>query len=216
MLRTGLNPGAPPPTVNPITHESRRLVVLASNILSMFRLRSVFTGVAGCPWYVNTHHEGTISSEAEAAATALQAFWQTQQATIPGPIRVDIEQTAVVIDPATGLQTGQLPVSAHSVSFSSSGAGLPHQVQALIRLGTGSYEGGRQIKGRIFVPGLITGASTGQGTLNANVITSLQAAATTLSTDSKLVIYSKKNKSATRVQTVSVWDQFATLRTRRD
>lgn len=102
------------------------------------------------------------------------------------------------------------------------GSTTPRATQALIRWRTSSVVGSRILQGRTYIPGIPTGAMTDTGLLNDTYIAGLQDAAEQLLSDTNnlLDIWHRPSGGAGGVAHlvtgVSIWNQFAVLRSRRD
>lgn len=183
---------------------------------NLYRIKTVFTGLAGSP-YLNTMYFREIDSTAQQAADRAAAFWNSADSLMHTDLTWDTEADVEVIDDTSG------NIVRVDNTTPSSGAGgltadvLPMATQGLIRLRTGSFVGGREIRGKIFVPGLTESASTA-GQPNASAVTTLETAATALiaAGGANLVVYSRKNGTYAEVVSSSMWTQFAVLRSRRD
>jgi len=188
--------------------------------MPMLRVRTVFTGITGSPW-VNTLNFGGPAqtgnqTDADAAVAATGVFWSAvdahmntavQWTTLPDVLFLGDDGIAAAAY-ATTPQTG---------SGGAADSILPLTSQALVRTLTSVFIGGRQIRGRIFVPGL-TEAANLTGQLVAGVQSAIATAAQTLNSVATppLAVWSKANGTVTPVSAVSVWSQFAVLRSRRD
>lgn len=190
-----------------------RLVVL------MLRVTTVFSGVAGTPYYSSQFFGGSTEGEAVAAAQAVDDFWGALQINIWGVLQANQLPEVAQIDPATGQQIDAFPVDVEETDFTANQEPLPWATQGLIRLRTNTFVGGRRLQGRIFVPGLQEVNSIG-GNPDASVLTALGNAANILATNGStaggLVVYSRTHQQAAAVTSVSVWNRWAVLRSRRD
>lgn len=188
--------------------------------MPMLRVRTVFTGVTGSPW-MNTLNFGGPGqtgnqTDADAAVAATGAFWgavdalintAVSWATLPEVLFLGDDGVAAAsfaTTPATGTGAGAAEI-------------MPFATQALIRTLTGVFVGGRQLRGRIFIPGL-TEASNQSGSVIAATQTALQTAANTLNAvvTPPLAVWSKTHATVEPVSSATVWSQFAVLRSRRD
>lgn len=175
---------------------------------------------------VSTMYWGEDTAEAAAAAaTGLNAFWQSIADRISAAVTLSMDSEVEVVDASTGLITGTHSVTGWSVVGTDTGATLPPITQGLIRWRTGVFgpatataPGGREIRGKTFIPGP-TIASVDGGKPNAAYRTDLANAAATLrdiSTPVSLVVYSPTYRLGPNVNNSSVWTEFASLRGRRD
>jgi hypothetical protein len=121
------------------------------------------------------------------------------------------------IDPVTGNILSSSSVTGATGEGSASQDPVPPATQLLIQLRTGVRVGGREIRGRMFIPFWNEGVNTNQGRPDNAVVASVQGAMTALIDDGStdLVVWSRKNGRWEDVVAVSVWDQWAVLRDRR-
>lgn len=182
----------------------------------MYRVRTVFTGVTGSPW-VSTAFFGEGSGTGQQAATAVGAFWSSVDSLMEVSVSWSTLADVEIVDASTGQVTGVVnttPVTGGGVAATT---GLPVATQALVRWRTGVYVGGREIRGRWFIPGLATTANT-DGAPSSTVLSTVNTAAATLLADANadLEVWSRKNGTAPVAVSGSCWNQFAVLRSRRD
>ena len=196
------------------------------------RVRTVFTGVAGSPFYNNLYF-GTIADviNPQACVDAVDVAWTT----LTSIMRIDligaIEAEVPIIEDTTGEIQSVVSTTGGVVDPTSAAEPLPTASQGLVRISTNTFLNGRRLRGRIFVPGL-TEASQSTGVPNASTITSLAAMGMSLINDANtnLVIYrrprpeedppnpNKPARDGASASAVSAtgWGQFAVLRSRRD
>lgn len=182
----------------------------------LYRVQTVFTGVAGAPYYNTLHFLASAGSASQAAADAA-GFWGVVDAYISSGCTWDLDTDVEVIDDVTGNIQNVVQVTAASGTGGSSADMLPPATQALIRWRTGSFIGGREIRGKTFVPAMTETNSTSGQPVSA-MLTGIDNAALALygSPNSQLVVYSRKNGQYASVTAASTWAQFAVLRSRRD
>lgn len=182
----------------------------------MFRVRTVFSGVTGSPW-VNTAFfiEGT--SSAQDCVDAVGAFWGAVDALMDSSVTWTTLADVETVDAATGQVTAVASTTPVTGTGSGGASGIPIAAQALVRWRTGVYEGGREIRGRWFIPGLGTGSNT-DGVVTTASVTAIQTAAQALvnDPDTILCVWSRANNDSAAVTSASTWNQFAVLRSRRD
>lgn len=186
--------------------------------MGLIRIRSVWTGVAGSPYYTNQFFSASNSAEAQDAMDAVLTLWNVFTNYLRTPLRVDAEPFVPSINVATGAIVGGYDLDPGTgVQFTSSGDLLPPATQMLIRETTGVYAGGRQIRGRSYMPGWGEGANSVNGTVDTATRTLVQGAFNDLLGGSAVpVVYSPKNGQAEPITAYSVWEQWSVLRSRRD
>jgi hypothetical protein len=186
----------------------------------MLRTTVVLSGVTGAPYYSTLHWGGNTAGQAQAAADAHGHFWNQLQARLDGAMVADVGTDVQQIDPATGQIIQNFVVTGGQVQFSSAAEPVPQATQALLQLRTGDYVNGRELRGRIFIPG-ITETDSILGKPDAALITALINAYDFAMLNGGTaagghVVYSRTHFQASIVQDVSVWGEFAVLRSRRD
>lgn len=182
----------------------------------MWRVRTVFSGPQGAP-YLNTLYFDTLGGTAGQAVAAVGAFWGAVDAHIANDLSWTTEPEVYQLDETTGQPVSVTQVTSATGTGAKTDELIARAAQGLIRLGTGIFVGGREIRGRIFVPGL-TLDSVLNGALETTVIAAFDAAALALQTDanSAIVVWSRKNGRMEGVISSSTWSQYAVLRSRRD
>lgn len=184
--------------------------------MRLFRVRTVFSGPAGSPYLSTLYFEAGGNTETGANA-AVGTFWNSIDSQMHNSVSWSTEAEVTEIDEVTGNPVAVFPVTPVTGVGALSGELLPRVSQGLIRFRTGVFVGGREVRGRCFVPGLDTGTNDG-GVLLPATITALNNAAAALISDSNSVfaIWSRKNGVEHPAVTGSTWNQFASLRSRRD
>lgn len=183
-------------------------------MVSVRRIRTVFTGVAGSPWYVNMHFTSAGASTPQDQVQAVLDFWTAEKTYLNQGLRATVQGDVAEVDVATGKQTGVISTTGGFVDMAATAAALPTVNQALIRLRSSAYVNGRQVQGRIFIPGL-SFSCIENGKVKPAFAASLTTQATALIT-AGLAIYSKTGSLVSTVASASVWQEFSVLRSRRD
>ena len=185
----------------------------------MFRLTYVFTGPAGTPYYSRQYFEGTTQADVDEAATRLEDFWQSFNTYIQSSMLGTLQGEAEVIDASTGLITNVLSAGTSVVTFAGGAANVPLATQGLIRLQTTLFLNGRRLQGRIFIPGLAQAANAlgvPSAGFQANMASAGLALAGLGTLNSALVVYSETHRAFANVTSVTSWNKFAVMRSRRD
>ena len=166
----------------------------------------------------STHYFDAAAGTAQQAATAVATFWGAVDAFICSTARWDIDQEVSLIDSLTNTITDSDFVSAAGATGTDGSAMLPPATQGLIQWRTVIFVSGRVLRGRTYVPAPPEGQSEVTGIPSAAYVAALDAAGTALVSDasSALQVYSATHKVATDVSDVTVWNKWASLRTRRD
>lgn len=191
----------------------------------MYRVRTVATGVAGSPWYVNLHfsEEGT----AQVAADKTRAFFGSLASRLSNAVTYQVASEVGIVNEATGVLEDVTPVDTDPLT--GGGVGLaPPANQGLVRLNTATIRNGRRVQGRIFVPGIALSVVGTNGLPTTPFLDNLQTAANVLAesaTSPRLVVYSPPIEllgtivtpgQASEVTGALARNMFAVLRSRRD
>jgi hypothetical protein len=195
----------------------------------VIRVKTVFQGVTGSPYFNQMNFVPNSGTEdvaaANAAITATKNFWASWATLQTSSLTYTVNGTVDQIDVPSGDLVGQLAGTQLNGAGSGSTSQAPQVTQVLIRWMTGFYVNGRQLAGRTFIPG-ITLAGIGSNGLPGSGFTAVGASAATalLVTPSttKFVIWHRPPKGATTGGVVgvaiagSVSPKWAVLRSRRD
>jgi hypothetical protein len=182
----------------------------------MFRVRVTFSGVTGVP-FLATHYLNSGGALTAANAVAgVGAFWTSLAGSMSSAHTWSTGTVVETVDPATGQPTGITAVTAVTGAGAQGGDQLPFATQGLMTWRTGQFLGGREIRGRTFIPGP-TVAHTTNGVPTAAYKTALNAAAATYVAGVTFApcVYSRKNATTALLTAASAWDTWAVLRSRR-
>lgn len=182
----------------------------------MYRVKTEFTGLPGMPG-LNQLYFSAATGTASAASDAAGDFWGAVDAQMSSLLQWNVLTDVEAVDSATGQIVGVSQGTNRSGVGDLSGDFLPTATQGLVRLRTGVYVNGREVRGKIFIPGLTEGAATA-GQMGSAVEATLQTAVNSLMSvaNTELLVFSRANLRAEPVVSASVWNQFAVLRSRRD
>jgi hypothetical protein len=189
---------------------------------TIYRIRVAFTGVSGTPW-VATHYFNEAAGTAQAAANAVGVFWGTVDNQMNNLVNWATEADVALIDIPTGALTSVQSTTPQTGTGASATGKMALVAQGLLRWRTNSVVNGRNLRGRTFIPGLVTSVSNDGQVAVANQ-TSINGAGNALIADasSDLVIWHRPTESAPAsgvagsATVATMWTQFAELRTRRD
>lgn len=184
----------------------------------MLRVRSLFTGVPGSPYYSNLFFAGTLSTDASAAVASVQTFLGKVMVLCANPLQVQIEPFVASIDPATGDVVGGFTTPPNSpIAATGAGSPVPPSSQMLAQLRTGVYVAGREVRGKYNHPFVTEEQNVGSGTPAPGAVSVLLGAFNDmLATGPDLLVWSRKNGAAPAVSAVTVSPKWAVLRSRRD
>jgi len=188
----------------------------------LYRVRVNFSGGSGTPWLATHYFLGSAGS-AQQAATAVGVFWGAVDALINSGHDWATELDVTTIESSTGALTAVTATTQQTGTGALATERLPQATQGLLQWRTGGILGGKELRGRTFIPGL-TEASNDSGDVVAATVTAVQAAASTLigTANADLVIWKRPNPSGagnggySSALVGSMWSKFAVLRSRRD
>jgi hypothetical protein len=143
-------------------------------------------------------------------------FWDTIHYQLSSDLTINVEPQVDSVNSATGEVTStSSPTAPAAVVGSASADNLPAATQLLVQLRTGVFFGGRELRGRMFIPGGTTGGSA-DGKPTSSFRTFVGGAAQSLADDTDQVVYSPTKHQFADVSTTPVWTEWAVLRSRRD
>lgn len=181
------------------------------------RVRTVFTGVAGTPWYSNLYFLGSVDNQS--AVDRVATFWNGMLLMIDNDVVVTTEGEVTSITVETGVVAGLDSVDPVVQSGQNPVDPLPYSNQLLLALHTGEYVAGREVRGRCFVPGLCEDNTTG-GSFNGAAVAMANTAAENLRSaglaNNDWVVYSRKNHRIDNIDSAVAARKPAVLRSRRD
>lgn len=182
----------------------------------MYRVDTVTTGLDGAPFFTQLFFNDTAGTASD-AVDAVVAFWEDLASVIVNDCTMTVDGIVTIVDQATGAITGtEGTASGAAVVGTNAGEPLPNATQGLIQWRTGDYVGGREIRGRTFIPGPGS-ASNALGEPTSSYIAALEAAAATLvgNASTVFVVFSRAKLTARAVIDGTAWDEWAVLRSRR-
>lgn len=182
---------------------------------TLYRVRTAITGGPGGS-ELNTLYFNKAVGTAQNAADAVRAFWAALAGVINSPYRMTVEPLVYTIDSATGLATMTEGTSTTQVSGGDGNDALPPATNGVVRAHTGLFIAGRELTGKIWIPGPTENQSTGgvpAATYTAAVNTALTHILPGGSTD--WVIWSRKHLQFFTVTSASPWNLWGSLRSRR-
>jgi len=184
----------------------------------VLRVTTQWSGPAGGPFYTTLHFDGVDQTAAEDAASAAVAFWNGMQAAITSTVSRQVLPEVKQIDPVSGDATAVYNTAGGDLTAGgATGAPLPWTTQGLIRLRTGQFVSGREVRGRIFVPGFTEDANdAGRPNSSARGVFNSAVSSLISDPDSILVVYSPSHGLFRVVNAGNAWTEWAVLRSRRD
>lgn len=182
------------------------------------RLRLTFTGVAGSPAYVNWYVEATAVDAGVYQTLMLDAFNADS-----GMFSDDVTITAINPIPIIEVSTGNVVDTAVGDGGTTPGTAagdlLPPATSGLMQMHTGVYVGGREIRGRTYLPYPVVG-NNDNGVPSSSYIASIVDLSEQFNdsdhANGAWVIYSRAHARAEYVTQVSGWGEWAVMRSHRD
>lgn len=184
--------------------------------MDLNKVQTVWTGVAGTPYYTSLYTVNAAVTPA-AAASAAANLWTALKGLWRSPLQAQVGPTVEVIDSASGSPVGIASVSTTLAVGTSTGEALPPATSALVSLNTGGYLAGRQIRGRIFMPPF-TESENSVGAVGASTVTQVNTAFQTYLTamGPAAVVWSRKNGIGVAIASAACSSKWSSLRSHRD
>nr|CRY97451.1 hypothetical protein [uncultured prokaryote] len=182
----------------------------------MYRVRTAATGIGGGRWLSTQYFDESGGEPADAHA-AVVAFWTALAEVIHTQVSMFVESEVAIVDETNGQTTGIVTVPSTAFSGEDNTSPSSLATQGLIQWITGTFAGGRQIRGRTFVWG-VTQDQLLDGRPRTSYRDVLGAAADALvaDMDSIAVVWSRTLGTVAVAQTGTGWTEFAVQRSRRD
>nr|CRY97364.1 hypothetical protein [uncultured prokaryote] len=185
----------------------------------MMRVRTIFSGVPGTPFYSNLYFNESGLAAPQPVIDAVAAFWSAAMAGTSEDLSWNVNPEVLVIDETDGSITGVLNGEGSSDDGNSSAELAPAATQGLVQYKSDTYLNSRRLQGRIFIPGIMEAMGAGVPTEVSRTrwrgaALGLLTAADTAGTP--WVVYSRANGTLAEVTAVDAWTQYAVQRSRRD
>lgn len=182
---------------------------------TLLRVRTAITGGPGGS-EVSTQYFNKAAATEQQAADAVHDFWDAMKGGVHTSYRFDVESLVYTIDSATGLATGTAGTTTTQVVGTNAGDPLPGNVNGVMRLHTGAFIDGRELVGKIWLPGPCEPESVAGVPSGAYKTTADNAMASLfIGVPPDLVIFSRKHLTFHSVTSGSTWSQWGSLRSRR-
>lgn len=182
----------------------------------LWQVRAEWTGTGGGMPGTNTLYASTGDTDIDDWRTALgdfYDFWVTGN--MSDDFSVTIPATGDKIDSSTGGVSGIWSSGTADVHTGTDTANrVPDIAQVLVQLRTDLVVSGRLLRGRVFLPGLRVTGTTG-GELDPTIQSALKDAA-----DDCFIgrgcVFSRTHNTFATITATTVWNEIASLRSRRD
>lgn len=197
--------------------------------MSLVRVQTVWTGVAGSPYYTNLYAIGPLTTNnGNDLANAWHTYLNTLIALLRSPMVATIDPELLEFDETTGNVTGAGNTIQTPINFTGGVDALPPANQALLQWQTNGIVHNRRVRGRTNIPGAMESQNDPLGkpapALGTPLLTGAQAMLTTMS--GRMRIWAQpfegsptnpvRPGSAHAVVGVTVAPYWAILRSRRD
>lgn len=193
--------------------------------MAIHKVSAQWSGFTGAPGYTNFYFTPfTGGGDAQAAVDRVRAFFFALVNVIPTGVTIQVSPTVEIIDEATGSLTGYIDATQPPIVTGASGGTMyVGPSGAVINWLTATVRAGRRVRGRTFIVPLRTTMFDTQGTLTADALGFIRAAANVLTTgdfEQQLVVWSRPVGGAGGVAAPVIGsrvpDLAAVLRSRRD
>lgn len=183
----------------------------------MFRVSTQLSGTVVTGGGLSQMYFSQSVGTAADAHAAVAAFWYAISPLVTSALTMTILPEVELVDTASGQVEGIETTDQVTYLGGPTADPLPLASQGLVRWRTGIYTGGREIRGRTFLPGMLETNST-NGKPAGALISAVNAAAGSLygDPDAQLVVYSRTHGVQADVTSASMWTEWAQLRSRRD
>ena len=185
--------------------------------MPMVRIQTVWSGVGGAPYYSNHYFTAQVGvGGPQDCQDAVSSFWDNMKHLFNSNLHWQLSTTQFTIDETTGLITTANTVTAKQGFGTATGDALPFQTQGLINWTTGVFLGGRQVRGRTFVPGPSETRNTVTGEPDATYITDTNSVAAQLvAAVPQLVVYTPTHHTYAVASAGANAGHWGVLRSRR-
>lgn len=196
---------------------------------NLLKVQTVWSGIEGAPYYSTMHFgAGADEVESQEAADAMTSFWNICEPIIRSGLTWEITPEVLVFNDVDGALVRADVIVGGFGAGTNVGEILPRAASGLVRWSTGVVVGRRFLRGRTFIPLPTETNNDVLGVPTAGYKTTLQSAIDNLLGDITVApyIWSRPQKDAegniTRdgdsapIQSGTVWDEWAYLRSRRD
>jgi hypothetical protein len=184
----------------------------------MIRVRLNWTGPAA--GFSILHFDGSVATPglAQDAADAAALWWDDINALFASAQAMRVDPEVLEVNVTTGQTIGVTTVTSTALAGTGGAAQVPQASMVLVQWRTGNFVGGREIRGRTFVPGLILNALSAAGEVSSATLAIMNAASQTLADtpSPSFGVYSPTNSAFATVGSVSTWSELAVMRSRRE
>ena len=184
----------------------------------MWRVKTRITIPDGSTGFSQQYFGTDTGLLTENAVAAVHDFWNGIKSYLSSGVSVKVDGIVDVVNDATGQITGIIDTGETLVvGGSDEGDVLPAQTQLIVGLRTGVYVGGREIRGRIFIPGF-TEANSSAGHPAPAMVATVATQAQDFFTPTLLakpIVFTRTRHDQAPVSATYVSPTWAVLRSRR-
>jgi len=181
---------------------------------NLHRITTVWTGAPGMPGTTTLYgHENGDSTRDQVEAVG--DFLTTLVSSLDTRLTATVSGQVEIVSSTSGDITSIDDTGADVVvEMNDSATPLPYTTQLLVQFRTGVYFTGRELRGRMFIPGFCEDGNV-DGAPDPDVVSGVAAAASTM-VGHDFAVYSPSKHQWASVSAATVWNQWAVLRSRRD
>lgn len=163
-------------------------------------------------WHFGGELDGTNEQEAADAATA---FLQAIDVGVRNSQTMEVDPEVLEINVGTGATEGAATVTTTPVPGTAVDEAVPQAASLLMRWRTGQFAGGREVRGRSFLPGFSLLQNTATGEVEPDTIAFMNGAGADLIDNSDFGIWAPARSVFATVNSASCWNEWAVMRSRR-
>ena len=124
------------------------------DVEEFYRVETVTSGLDGSPYFTVLNFDAGAGGSAQDAIDTAAEFWSAMASRIVNDCTMAVSANVQVVNAATGQIVREDSAIGTNVSGTNAVAPEWTAKQGLISFSTGVFQNGRQIKGRVFVPGV--------------------------------------------------------------
>lgn len=180
-------------------------------------VKVTFTGGPSGDWLSLFHIDRLLGGGAQDSVDTVRDFWASLSTWLNQSVTAHVLGSVEIVDPITGQPTGIDSVLQRDVAFTNPADALPWQTQGLIYWNTGTWIGGRQVRGRTFIPANVENLNDTNGQPTSALLNQLNTSAQLISNSSTSVpgVYSRKHHNTYPIVSHTVRTTWSVMKTRR-